>query len=523
MKRQTVDDRLLQQIERMTPAQRAAQLFMVAPDPTDDPAAVAEWLADNFYAGLFLQWRHLGDREWVYELAERLTEQTEEGLPYLVATDEEGGLVSDLAGLTSTGPSAAALGIVDDAEVTTAVARAMGAKLRALGFNVLFAPVLDVNSEARNPVIGTRAYGTSEEKVTRHGLAALAGYLQAGVATCAKHFPGHGATRLDSHLTLPAVDSAADTLLKVDLPPFRAAVDAGLPLMMTAHVAYPALDATGAPATLSAEIIGNLLREGLGFNGVVVTDSMEMEGVAQLGDPATVALRAIEAGADLLLYGVDREMAEEAAHGVTEALRNGSLSEERVMQSLLRLGRLKMALRVVNQRNDTLGREETLDYDHEVLLRQASGAAIRIRGHEAPDLPLNWRQRRGLWVLPTGPEPRLLVEDEPLRDLIEPLNMHLSTVSLTPSDSERNGLLRRANEADYIVACTLSRGPLNAEQRRMVDALVTTGKPVILVALLNPADLEDFPSIETRIATYGFGPLVLEGLVKLMTEGKAIG
>ncbi len=161
MKRQTVDDRLLQQIERMTSAQRAAQLFMVAPDPTDDPAAVAEWLADNFYAGLFLQWRHLGDREWVYELAERLTEQTEEGLPYLVATDEEGGLVSDLAGLTSTGPSAAALGIVDDAEVTTAVARAMGAKLRALGFNVLFAPVLDVNSEARNPVIGTRAYGTS--------------------------------------------------------------------------------------------------------------------------------------------------------------------------------------------------------------------------------------------------------------------------------------------------------------------------------------------------------------------------
>lgn len=513
MTRQTVDERLLHWIDRMSPEERIGQLFMVAPDPTESPEGVAEWLADNHYGGLFLQWRHLGDREWLLELTDRLAEVDEWDLPRLVATDEEGGLVSDLAGLTTTAPSAAALALADDPRLTQAVARAMGHKLRVLGFNLVFAPVLDVNAEVRNPVIGTRAYGATPDLVTRHALAAIAGYLEIGVAACGKHFPGHGATRLDSHLTLPRVDAGMEQLRRIDLAPFRAAIDAGLPVLMTAHVAYPALDPAAGPATLSPRIITGLLREELGFGGVVVSDSLEMEGVAALGHPGAIALQALDAGVDCLLYAQDRAMAEEAAHRLVEALRRGELEEERLVAALLRLGRLRLALTVVSDPRATLTTEEALDLEYEPLLKRASRAGVRIYGSAAPDLPLHWQARQGLWVLPNGTEPRLQVEEEFLRDLVEPLGMALHTVSLTPGESERQGLVRRAAEADHIVACTLSRGPLNADQRRLIDALVLTGKPLILIALLNPADLDDFPSIPTRLATHGFSPLVLQSLI----------
>lgn len=514
MTRGTVDERLLEWIERMSPAERIGQLFMVAPDPAETPEGVAEWLAYNHYGGLFLQWQHLGDRDWLLELTDRLAADVGEGdLPRLVATDEEGGLISDLAGLTSTGPSAAALALADNSRLTQAVARAMGHKLRVLGFNLVFAPVLDVNAEVRNPVIGTRAYGGTPQVVTKHALAAMAGFLEIGVAACGKHFPGHGATRLDSHLTLPEVDRSADHLRRLDLAPFRAAIDAGIPALMTAHVAYPALDPTAGPATLSPEVITGLLRAELGFQGLVISDSLEMEGVASSGDPGTIALQALEAGVDCLLYAQDRAMAEEAAHRLTEALRNGDLDEERLVESLLRIGRLRLALTVVSDPRAALTTEETLDLEYEPLLRRAARSGIRLVTPDTPDLPLRWKDKRGLWVLPNGAVPRLQVEEELLRDLIEPLGITLQTVALAPTEYERQGISRRAQESDYVIACTLNRGPLNADQRRLIDALATTHTPLILVSLLNPTDLDDFPSIPTRIATHGFGPLVLQALV----------
>lgn len=510
------EERLVDWLTQLRPEVQAAQLLMVAPDPDDDPAAVIDWLAENQYGGLFLQWKHLGDRDWVLELGERLREMTDQAPPPLLATDEEGGLVSDLAAITTTGPSAAALGALNESQLTYSTAVAVGEKLKALGFNTVFAPCLDIGCEPRNPVVGTRSFGATPEAVVKHGMAWIDGLARAGVVACAKHFPGHGATRLDSHVTLPEVHASLETLRQRELVPFQAAIEAGVPMLMTAHVAYPALDSTGWPATLSPEVLTELLREDLGFTGVICSDSMEMEGVASLGDAGTLAIQAIEAGVDLLLYAQDREMAAEVADRLGHAMRRGDLSEERVAESLLRLGRLRLAIAAAEEGMDDLTREEILDCQHEGLLRQVSGEGITLLGGAGPDIPLQWEKRRGLWVLPTGVEPRLRVDAEHLRDLVEPLGMEMLTVGLRPDESERDGVLRRARDADYVVACTLSRGVLNAEQRHLVDALVSGGRHVILVSLLDPHDLNDFPLVPTRLASYGFGPLVLEGLVNVL-------
>jgi beta-N-acetylhexosaminidase len=518
---QDEDDRLYEWVAGLTPEIKAAQLLMVAPDPTDDPASVVEWLYENQYGGLFLQWRHLGDREWLLELGERLREMTDEAPPPFLGTDEEGGLVTDLAGITTTAPSPAALGVIDDVQLTYATALAMGEKLKALGFNLVFTPSLDVNSEVKNPVIGTRSFGDTPEKVMKHGMATIEGLARSGIVACIKHFPGHGATRLDSHVTLPEVDASADLLHRRDLMPFRAAIEAGIPMIMTAHVSYPALDPTGGPATLSPEILTEILRNDLGFEGVIVSDGMEMEGIASLGDPGSVAIQAIEAGVDLLMYPLDRDMAAEVAERLARALTTGELAEDRVNEALLRIGRLRLAIVAGEEALDDSTREEILEYQHESLLKQVSAAGITLVNGTSPDIPLRWEDRRGLWVLPTGTEPRLAVDTDHLRDLIEPLNLKLMPVGLKPTDAEREAVLRQLAGMDYAIACTLSRGGLNTDQRRLVDALVATGKRTIVVALNDPHDVDDFPSVKTRLSTYGFGPLVLEGLVDILL-GKRI-
>jgi beta-N-acetylhexosaminidase len=216
------------------------------------------------------------------------------GRGLLVATDEEGGDVTRLHYRDgSPVPGNLALGVVDDVELTRRVSGAIAGELASVGVNWNLAPVADVNSEPNNPVIGVRAFGSDPELVARHARAFVEGTQAQGVAACAKHFPGHGATRADSHHELPVS-------LSHDLAPFAAAVDAGVRSVMTAHVVYPELDEV--PATLSPRVLG-LLRSELGFDGVIVTDALEMRAVSERWGVPGAAVRALAAGADLLLLG----------------------------------------------------------------------------------------------------------------------------------------------------------------------------------------------------------------------------
>jgi beta-N-acetylhexosaminidase len=251
----------------------------------------------------------------------------------LIAIDEEGGDVTRLAhAVGSPYPGNAALGAIDDAALTRRVYRAIGDELSALGINVNLAPTVDVNSADDNPIIGTRAFGVDPVRVAEHAAAAVAGLQQAGVAACAKHFPGHGATVVDSHHTLPTIDVPLDVLRARDLPPFAAVVAAGAKAIMTAHVRVPTLTGDD-PATFSRAALIGLLRGEQGFGGAVVTDALEMRGAAQTaGGVGPGAVRALAAGADLLCIGsdVDRPLVERVADDIAAAIADGRLPVERV-------------------------------------------------------------------------------------------------------------------------------------------------------------------------------------------------
>ncbi len=271
------------------------------------------------------------------QLAELTAALRAERPELLISIDEEGGDVTRLeAEHGSSYPGNLALGAVDDVALTEAVAGAIAGELAAAGVNLNLAPVADANTNPLNPVIGVRSFGADPELVARHVAAFVTGTQRQGVAACAKHFPGHGDTAADSHRELPVIEGDLDTALL----PFRAAIAAGTRAVMAGHLLVPALD--DAPATLSRAILMDLLRAELGFEGLIVTDALEMAAVSSTYGVEEAAVRALIAGADSLGLGHDlHEDAVERVHAaIVDAVRNGRLTEERLADAAARVAAL---------------------------------------------------------------------------------------------------------------------------------------------------------------------------------------
>ncbi|MFE3270873.1 glycoside hydrolase family 3 protein [Streptomyces sp. NPDC059215] len=258
----------------------------------------------------------------------------------LVAIDEEGGDVTRLEVRTgSSYPGNHALGAVDDVDLTREVASALGRRLAACGVNLNWAPSADVNSNPGNPVIGVRSFGADTDLVARHTAAYVTGLQSAGVAACTKHFPGHGDTAVDSHHALPRIDADLPVLQARELAPFRAAIAAGTRAVMSAHILVPALD-PDRPATLSRRILTGLLREELGYEGLIVTDGMEMQAIAATYGIERGSVLAIAAGADAICVGgglADDETVRRLRDALVSAVRTGELAEERLADAAARV------------------------------------------------------------------------------------------------------------------------------------------------------------------------------------------
>ncbi|TMR20017.1 glycoside hydrolase family 3 protein [Nonomuraea turkmeniaca] len=256
----------------------------------------------------------------------------------VVAIDEEGGTVTRLEVLSgSSFPGNRALGVADNVDLTERVGRQIGRMLAELDLTLNYAPSADVNANPANPVIGVRSFGPDPGLVARHTVAYVNGVQGAGVATCAKHFPGHGDTVTDSHLALPTVHASREVLAERDLPPFQAAIGAGVRSIMTGHLLVPALDPSS-PATLSRAVLTGLLRDELGFDGMVVTDAIEMRAVAAMFSPGEIAVRALAAGADAVCVGLCTEDSlREMRDTIVAAVRDGTLPEERLAEAAARV------------------------------------------------------------------------------------------------------------------------------------------------------------------------------------------
>jgi len=258
----------------------------------------------------------------------------------LIGIDHEGGRVNRLPPPFTAFPPAATVAAAGSPRVAFAVGRAMGRELASVGIDIDFAPVLDVLTHPRNRVIGDRAFGRAPAQVATLGLALARGLRAGGVVPCGKHFPGHGATRGDSHVVLPRVNRSRRDLARIDLLPFRRAVAARIPCIMTAHVLYPALDRSS-PASLSFPIVTGILRRALGFRGVIVSDDLEMGAVAQRLSPEDAAVRAVAAGTDMLLVCADLGVAERARDGLAAALADGRVPQTRVREAAARIAKLR--------------------------------------------------------------------------------------------------------------------------------------------------------------------------------------
>jgi beta-glucosidase-like glycosyl hydrolase len=298
------------------------------------------------------------------------------GRPLLVASDLERGAGQQVAGLTEF-PPPAALASLEDAAVIRWAGAVTAQEARAVGINWVFAPVADLDVMADNPIVQTRAFGGNPDRVASYVRSWIEGCQDAGALACAKHFPGHGRTTVDSHLDLPVVAAGAQTLRDSDLLPFGVAVECGVASIMTGHVAYPALDPSGLPATLSKPILDQL-RGSLGFDGLVVTDALIMDGALQGKRESDVAVEAVQAGVDLLLYPKDSRRVRDA---LEQALVSGSLSRARLAEAL---GRYQRALVLATGPTAPVARGpfESADALADALLEQGMirGAPPRLEG-----------------------------------------------------------------------------------------------------------------------------------------------
>ncbi|HEY8602495.1 MAG TPA: beta-N-acetylhexosaminidase [Thermomicrobiales bacterium] len=432
------------------------------------------------------------------------------GLPAIIAVDQEGGRVQRLHPPATSFPSAMAIGATGDPEHAHRWGLATARELRALGITMNFAPTLDVNNNPGNPVIGTRSFGERPAEVARFGLAAAAGLREGGMAATGKHFPGHGDTALDSHYALPTIAGGRERLDAIELPPFRAAIAAGIPAIMSSHIVFPDLDPDGLPCTLSPRLLTGLLREELGFQGVIVSDAMNMQAIADRWGVADGAVRFIAAGGDLV-EPIGEERAVHAA--ILAAVERGRIPAARLTDALRRVATLRAWLKAQGPADSAwLGATEhrawaaTIARDAVTLLRDDAGLLPIRRDARIAVLELFHQ-----WTfLNTAERP----ERGPLQEALAPHFPHLTGAVLdgqNPAADEIAAARALAADAEIIVLGTRATNRFPA-QAAFVSAALGWSRPTVAVALADPYDTLAYPAAPTALATYGADPMMLTAL-----------
>jgi len=303
-------------------------------------ATFARELAAKRRGGAILFKRNLPSVEEAADLCAAILEAAPRDLPPFIGVDQEGGRVTRIPPPAVQLPPMRQLASLGDLDLVMAAARAVGNELAAIGFNLNFAPVLDVNTEAENPAIGDRAFGSDARTVMRFGVAYVRGLQNANVLACGKHFPGHGDTRTDSHFELPVVTHPRSRLDQIDLPPFRAAIGAGVAALLSAHVVYERIE-EGIPATLSRSICASLLRAELGFEGVLFSDDLEMKAITAHWPIEDAAVEAIWAGCDAVLVCSDEDAQARVHDALTRTAEKDARFRDRCAEAATRVLRLR--------------------------------------------------------------------------------------------------------------------------------------------------------------------------------------
>lgn len=518
-------------LSRMTLRQKIGQMIHCGFHGYEAGDDIARMIRERHIGGVILFARNVRDVRQVAALNADLQRIAREaGLPPLtIAIDQEGGMVARLTEGVALMPGNMAIAAGGDPQAAYEAARITGEELRALGINLNYAPVLDVNVNPNNPVIGVRSYGETPETVGEFGVQAIRGLQGAGVTATAKHFPGHGDTDVDSHLDLPTISHGRERIYAVELKPFRRAIEAGIDAIMSSHIYFPAFETEKLPVTLSRNVLTGLLREELGYEGVIMTDCMEMKAIADHYGTVAAAVMAVEAGADCVLISHRHDLQEGAIEAIAAAVESGRIGEARIDASVARLLAMKQKRGVIAGAITTQADEAYYasapfravgSREHRETARRISEASVTLVKAEAGLLPL--RRERTLVI---GVQAAAVSEVDEAVDLPMTLGQAIAaqgfdvverTVALEQVGGAAEELLRLAADGFAQVVVGTYNASLRPEQAALVRGLTERGMRPIVVALRNPYDIAVFPDVPAYMATYESRPLALQSAAKAL-------
>lgn len=489
---------------------KVGQLMVVGFKGITASDEIKELIREHHVGGIILFGRNIGTPEEILSLTTELQQVAKDAgheHPLLICIDQENGVVRRLGEGTTIFPGAMLLGATGNPDNAYEVGVATGKELKALGINWNLAPVMDVNNNPENPVIGVRSFGESAEKVSEFGRKVMKGMQEAGVITTLKHFPGHGDTNVDSHLDLPVISHNIERLEQIELKPFVDSIEAGADTVMSAHVYFPAIEDTpGVPATLSRKVITGLLREKLGFDGVVTTDCMEMNAIANTIGTAKGGVEAIKAGVDLIMVSHLHHLQKETIDAIVTAVESGEIDEAQIEAAVARVTRLKEKYCSWEE----IGSDEVPSFvggkEHQQLAHDIYKQGITIVKNNGI-LPL---KNKRVLVVYSENKYTMQVEDKRyssmyLGETIKEIDDTAEIVELSnpATDEEIQSVAAKAQQFETIIVGTLTVQEGDA-QTKLVKAMTDTGVPVIVIATRSPYDLAYLPEIQAYLCTYEF-------------------
>ncbi|MEC0090477.1 glycoside hydrolase family 3 protein [Paenibacillus macquariensis] len=528
------EDKAKELVAQMNDKEKIGQLVMYT--PTDQADSLSRKMIKEYYVGSALLNRRMdtaAENARLNNELQQLASASRLGIPIFISGDLEYGAAQRVPGEATILPRQMAIGATQNIEYAQQAARLTAIEAKAMGYQWSFSPVVDVNSNLQNPVIGVRSFGENTKLVSDMAVAEVKGYQSEGIISSAKHFPGHGDTGFDTHSALSKVSYSEEVLRSVHLPPFQAVIDQGIESIMTSHIIIDAIDPE-LPATLSKKVLTGLLREDMGFKGIIVTDAMVMQAISNNWGAGEAAVMAVNAGADIVMANGSESDQYDTLDTLYEALQTGKLERSRIDESVERILTYKLKLNMFDHR--------FVDIDH----------ATQVVGSKE-----HWEQSEQIAldsitlvkndnILPFDPavNTTTLVVSMAYADGIaeavrkvskgEVISFQAAEAQGEPLDANKSAIeqaVEQASKADRIIVFTKSDQAIPQGQIDMVNGLIATGKPMVAVSLGSPDDLLGYPDVKAYISTYALDnwywitpiPVSWEAAVKVIFGSKPKG
>ena len=505
-------------LNELTLDQKIGQLLVVG-FPTKILTEELKELIKNYHVGNVIVFqRNIKDSLQLGELNNSIQKLMEKynKVPAFIGIDQEGGMVTRLFNSATYFPGNMAVAAGIPCAETYELGAAIGEELHDVGVNMNFAPVLDVNNNPKNPVIGVRSYGDVPEEVAQYGKHLFKGLQSEKILSCGKHFPGHGNTNADSHLGIPIISSELRELKNLELVPFIEAINNGIDGIMISHILFSALEKNNLPATLSRAIITGLLKEELGFRGLVITDCMEMKAISDNYDIEDAVISALNAGAELLCISHTKEVQIRAFNAIKKAVKDGIISLKVLNSKVEKILYFKEKYELYNWRNLSCKINDEDLMRHKKLAATISEKSITLIKDKKTLLPL--KSEGLISITPISQATCIAEEDLEKLNLGKILESEIGCqfINYNLVDIDEDDIISKVIDKKTIIFGSYNMN-LNKSQKSLLDRLIATGKDIVLVALINPYDISDYKDkISTILCTYECTKLSINSLIKVL-------